>query len=150
MDLENKDNANEQGAAQPDASTAAAEQSAPTKSAAEEKLEGQLAAAKTKGDGYKKERDTARAELKKVSEERDALRTENEQLKAQPTTVATSEAAATAPTEEPSEEEHIKDVLRRNGLKVAYMLPDGPCFSEAHAKHVAGADFDSLTTISAE
>jgi hypothetical protein len=152
MDLTNQDNAPapEQGAAQPDVAQAAPEQSAPTKSAAETKLEGQLATAKTKGDTYKKERDTARTDLAKVTEERDNLLRENEQLKAQSATVATSEAEATAPTEEPSEEEQIKDILKRNGLKVAYMLPTGPCFSEQHARQYAGEEFDTLTVITAE
>jgi hypothetical protein len=155
----NHDNATptEQDVAQPDATG-----TPPAKSAAETKLEGQLKEAKAKSDGYKKERDTARNELAKTSKERDTLRDENEQLKrekaeAAEAAEAAKSAQANAPTDEqpvaaqePTQEEYIKDVLKRNGLKVAYMLTSGPCFSEAHAREFAGADFDSLTTISAE
>jgi hypothetical protein len=161
MDPATQDNAAaaEQGAAQPDATSnapATAEQSAPSKSAAETKLESQLAAAKTKGDGYKKERDVA-------TKERDELRLENGQLKADNERLTNELAAAKAPaptTEpetsttaatEPSNEEKIKGLLLRNGLKKAWILADGStCFDEAHAKHMSGADFDSLTSISVE
>jgi DNA primase len=148
----------EQGAAQSDNTDtpkAPAEQSAPTKSAAETKLEKQLADATAKRDTYKKERDTARVDLSKVTGERDALRTENEQLKqekeaaAQASVTTSTETAATEAAQEPSKEEYIKDVLTRNGLKKAWILADGStCFDENHAKHVAGAEFNSLTTIS--
>jgi regulator of replication initiation timing len=160
---ENKENAPaEQGA--PPAAQPAAEQSAPTKSAAETKLEGQLADAKTKGEGYKKERDVARKEHTKAVGERDAavqerneLRTENTNLKQQLAEAnkpkeqpADEQAAAATATQEPSKEDVIKDILKRNGLKKCWMLAGQPCFSEAHAKEYAGADFDSLTVISVE
>ena len=149
MDPETKDNAApaEQGAAQPDATG-----TPPAKSAAETKLEGQLKEAKAKGEGFKKERDTFKQERDTAIGERDAAKQENEQLKAELADLknpAAPEASTTA-VSEPSEEEHIKDVLRRNGLKVAYMLPSGPCFSEAHAREFAGAEFDSLTVVTAE
>jgi hypothetical protein len=159
MDPATQDNAAaaEQGAAQPEATgttSAAPEQSAPAKSANETKLEGQLKDAKAKGEGYKKERDTARTDLAKVSKERDALLTENEQLKqekaaaAQASETTSTEAAATEAAQEPTQEEYIKDLLRRNGLPKAWMLTAGPCFSEAHAREFAGAEFDSLNVIS--
>jgi myosin heavy subunit len=145
----------EQGAAQPEATG-----TPPAKSAAETKLESQLAALQTKSEGYKKERDAARKDLAAaskdlaaVSKERDTLRDENAQLKrgkaeaAEANTTQDPAEQATTEAQQPSEEEVIKDLLRRNGLKVAYMLPSGPCFSEDHAREYAGPEFDSLTTI---
>lgn len=149
---DNKENA---PAAEPVAAQPEASGTPPAKSAAETKLEGQLTAAKTKGDGYKKERDT-------LTKERDELRLENGQLKAdnerltrevadaKTPAAAANKPEATVAAEAPSEEEYIKDLLRRNGLKVAYMLPTGPCFSEQHARQYAGEEFDTLTTITAE
>lgn len=141
----------EQGAAQPEATG-----TAPAKSAAETKLEGQLATLQTKSDGYKKERDAARKDLAAANKELGTLRDENAQLKrekAEAAKASTTEATAEQPAGEPqkpSEEEVIKDVLKRNGLKKAWVLPSGPCFNEAHAREFAGADFDSLTVISVE
>jgi hypothetical protein len=66
------------------------------------------------------------------------------------TTEEATEATQEQADEEPSEEDKIKSLLKRNGLKIAYMLESGPCFDEAHAKHVAGKNFDSLTTISVD
>jgi len=156
---ENQDKAApEQGSAQPEAGTA------PTKSAAEIKLEKQLADAKTAGEGYKKERDTARKDLAAVTKERDkatadvgtALATitaQNEELsqlkqsKADPSQGSISAAAE----QQPDEHAETKELLRRFGLPCAWVLPDGQiCFEKSHAKHVAGQGFDSLTVISAE
>jgi hypothetical protein len=74
---------------------------------------------------------------------------------AQPDAVtATDQAQASQPeaaTQAPKayDEAYIKDLLTRNGLKKAWILPgDHVCFDKNHAKHVAGKDFDSLTTIS--
>lgn len=154
MDSTNNQTAAEAaGAPEPAAPTA--EQ--PTKSAAETKLEGQLADAKTKGEGYKRERDAARKDLATASKERDELRTANASLQQQldeankPKEQPVDEQTATTATQEPSEEDNIRDVLKRNGLKKCWMLPSGgPCFSEAHAREYAGDDFDTLTVISAE
>jgi cell division septum initiation protein DivIVA len=97
------------------------------------------------------------AELSDVTAERDNTQTENEQLRteleAAEAKLVAAEQASTKPEqattqEEPSEEDRIKSLLKRNGLKIAYMLESGPCFDADHAKHVAGEGFDSLTTIS--
>jgi hypothetical protein len=63
------------------------------------------------------------------------------------------ETEATQPAQEvaePTQEEYIKGLLRRNGLQKAWMLTSGPCFSEEHAKEFAGPEFNSLTVISLE
>lgn len=60
------------------------------------------------------------------------------------------EPADEAETTEPGEYERIRELLTRNSLKKAWLLADGPCFDEQHARHVAGADFDALEVISAE
>lgn len=66
------------------------------------------------------------------------------------TPVETEATAEAEPAKEPSEEEYIKDLLRRNKLEKAWMLPSGACFSEAHAREYAGNEFDSLTVVTAE
>lgn len=85
--------------------------------------------------------------------------TPTEVVAEQPITAATeSDATATEPESESEseakpayDEAEIKAILQRNGLKKAWVLPgDNICFDEKHAKHVAGADFESLTLISAE
>jgi uncharacterized membrane-anchored protein YhcB (DUF1043 family) len=165
MDLQDNAAPAEQGAAQPEATgttQAPAEQSAPTKSAAEVKLEKELKDAKAKGDGYKRERDTARTQLAKVSEERDTLREQYDALSEQfeesqrqlvariTDTAPEGEASAEAPAK-PTQEQEIKALLVRYGLKEAFIMPDGqPCFDRGHAERFMGADFDSLTVISAE
>jgi hypothetical protein len=148
----------EQGAAQPEATG-----TPPAKSVADTKLENQLADAKTKGEGYKKERDAARKDLTVVTKERDAARTDLSTalgtITAQGEEIAKLKQAKATPApdtqpaaeQKPSEEESIKELLRRNGLPTAWVLPDGTtCFQESHARHVAGEGFDSLTSISAE
>ena len=71
---------------------------------------------------------------------------------------ATDTAASTTPDDtaateagaKPYDEAYIKDVLKRNGLKKAWVLPgDNICFDEKHAQHIAGEGFDSLPTIEA-
>jgi hypothetical protein len=150
--------ATEQGAAQPEATG-----TPPAKSAAETKLENQLADAKIKGEGYKKERDAARKDLTTMTKERDAARTDlstaQSTITAQGEEIAKLKEAKTTPApdsqpaaeQEHSQEESIKELLRRNGLPTAWVLPDGTtCFQKSHAQHVAGEGFDSLTSISAE
>jgi len=158
MDEPQDNAAPEQGTAQPEATG-----TAPAKSAAETKLETQLTAATAKGEGYKKELDKARQALTASNKERDTARTdlvtalgtitsqneEIERLKREKTdAIESADKQPADTTQEPGEEEFIKDLLKRNGLKIAYMLVTGPCFSEAHAREYAGAEFDSLPTIS--
>jgi hypothetical protein len=168
MDQENQDNANaaEQGAAQTEATgtnPATAEQSAPTKSAAEVKLEKELKDAKAKGDGYKKDRDKYRSEVERLTEvvaaqneKYEALAGQFEesqrQLAARITDApADTEASEEQPTTEPTKEQEIKALLVRYGLKEAYIMPDGsPCFDKSHAQGFMGDKFDTLTVISAE
>lgn len=173
------------GAPEPDAP--AAEQ--PTKSAAETKLEGQLATLKTKSDGYKKERDTARGERDKAVQEVAELREASakaplfyepyEALSEEQfgtaleivlaiahlrgiVTTTPDEAQATASTDEAPDEapadehadEHAdtKALLKRMGLKQAWVEPNGQiAFDEKHLLHFYGEEgFQSLTVISAE
>lgn len=62
------------------------------------------------------------------------------------------QAATEQPAEEPTQEEQVKDLLQRMGLKQAWLTPEGqPAFDEKHLRHFYGEDvFNSLTVISAE
>lgn len=64
--------------------------------------------------------------------------------------------AADQVAEQQAQAEHpeaieVRELLRRNGLPRAWILPGGHlCFDAKHARIVAGQGFDALPTIAAE
>jgi hypothetical protein len=87
------------------------------------------------------ERDDYKSKLEAAETQRDDYKSKLEAL------TNSQSATEAAPA---SEEDTIRGILKRNGLKKCWMLPTGPCFSEVHAREYAGAEFDSLTVISVE
>ncbi|MGI4834630.1 MAG: hypothetical protein ACRYFK_14335 [Janthinobacterium lividum] len=140
----------------------------PTKQAEREKaLEVERDTAAAERDDYKAkheaavaERDTAtgerddyKAKYEQADEARQQAEAQRDQLldEAGKPQDSTEQTEATAPADSDPHAE-TKALLKRNGLKEAYQMPDGSiCFDKKHAVHMLGEEgFHSLTKISAE
>lgn len=118
----------------------------------EQQLDAQLKTVNKERDKLKNQvgtltadRDSFKGKFEAADKARIAAETERDELRAkitEPTKPAEGEADEHAET---------RELLKRNGLDKAWILPSGQvCFQESHAKHVAGEGFGSLTVISAK
>ena len=132
----------EQSASQDSSAEQADGEPADTRSEREKELEAE-------NEQLRTELDVEIAAHAQTAADHDNLLTELEQY-TNGTSLSTDESADETETTEPSEEQAIGELLTRNGLPRAWMLADGPCCDEKHARHVAGPDFGTLRVIEAQ